>query len=337
MRVDVAVGEHPLDGRHDALEAALAGVAGGVDDVRLEEDISVRNVAAEVDARSRCRRRVAMERVAQPLIDIDHQGVFLARVEILGLDENGGQNAAVGVRVGDELGLAPDEFGLLRVGGAQFPRAPETGVALPEVGKFVEPLLGEDIGFGPGGFLEVPEGLVHHDEFFGGAVHGHGDAIKTRGFRPLVGRRKHDRRFRRNRPLLGVEPQIAENDLGAPALAPSDRPGAGAVGFDGPDIIPVIDQGRLVSLQPARDAIGRRFAGDVGLLVVEPHPELGGQVDAAAVGHSEGIPLLVGVLEIEEVLPPRRKRRPVGGFLQDLFPRAVRQVDEVVVAVSSVP
>ena len=70
---------------------------------------------------------VAVEARGQRLVDVDHERVFLRRVEILGLDEDGREGLAVGVEVVDELGLAPVVLGLLGIGVADLAGVGEIG------------------------------------------------------------------------------------------------------------------------------------------------------------------------------------------------------------------
>ena len=119
-RVDVAHADDLLHGRDDALERALARVADVVDDVRLQHDVAVADVAGDVDARARRRRRVPVQPVGQLLVDVDHQRVLLRRVEVLGLREDRPQHLPVGVAVVDELRAAPDVLRLLRIGVADL-------------------------------------------------------------------------------------------------------------------------------------------------------------------------------------------------------------------------
>ncbi len=131
LRVDETHPEDLLDGRDDALEGARPRVADLVNDVGHEDDVAVADVPREIDVRSGRGRIVPVEAVGHLFIDVDHEGIFLGRVEVVGLDEDGRQRGPVGVDIVDELGPAPTVIGLLGVGVAHFARGGEVDAAQP--------------------------------------------------------------------------------------------------------------------------------------------------------------------------------------------------------------
>src|SRR5436190_19756744 len=89
LRIDVALRHDRVDGWNDALHRARARVSGFVDDVRLEDDVAIADVAGEVDARADVRPAVAVQALRELLVDVDHHRILLRWIEVVRLDENG--------------------------------------------------------------------------------------------------------------------------------------------------------------------------------------------------------------------------------------------------------
>ena len=240
------------------------GVADLVNDVRAQEDVAVADIAREIDVRPGRRRIVAVQAHGLGLVDIDHEGVFFRRVEVLGLDDDGRKDLAVGVGVFDELGLAPVVPGLLGIGAADLLRRREVRAAHPEVREFVEALLGENIDVRVLGFQEAAELLVQHDDLGRvGRRRREVDAIGPRGPGLVVRGQKDEGAARRDGRLLRVEPGVAEDELVAAAHPVGHHPALRAVGRDLPDIVAVVDEQGLVAVGPARRPIRPRLVRGV--------------------------------------------------------------------------
>ena len=159
------------------------------------------------------RRAVAVQALGQLLVDVDHQRVFLRRVEVVGLGQDRAQRLAVGVDVLDELGLAPDVLALLRVGVRDLLHVAEAGVAHPEVRELLEPRLREHDTSAFLALMHRPEGLVHHHDLLGRGGGRRRRRGRSRCLGLVVVGRKQNGLVGRDRALFRVERSVAEDDL----------------------------------------------------------------------------------------------------------------------------
>ena len=337
FRVDETHPENFLDGRDDALEGARPRVADLVDDVGHEDDVTVADIAREIDVRSGRGRIVAVEALGHRFIDVDHERVLFRGVEVVGFDQDGGEGDPVSVNVIDALGLAPAVARLLGIGVADLARGGKTAAAHPKVRELFEPLQREGIDIRVFGLAEAAEELVEHgDTGWVGRVR-ESRSVSSRGPRDVVRRCQNDGLCRGHRFPVGIEGGISEHDLVAAADTVRDHPGLGPVGQDFPDVISVVNEDRLVSVRPAAAPIGAGLVRRVPGFVDETDTELGRQVESLSVRNAVRVIIAVSVVEIEEIIPAGRNRGPGGRFLQDLLLRAVGEVDEIVVLVAAVP
>ncbi len=130
---------------------------------------------------------------------------------------------------------------------------------------------------------------------------------------------------------------MAEDELVATARAVRHRPALGAVRRDLPDVVAVVDEHRPVAVGPAGEAVGSRVVRRVVLLVGETDVEFPGQVERPAVGDPVGEPVVAVAPVIGEPGAAGGEAGPAGALLEDLLPRAGRDVDDVDVLVALVP
>ena len=283
------------------------------------------------------RRAVAVQSLGQLLVDVDHQRVFLRRVEVLGLGDDRAQGLPVRVDVLHQLCLAPDVIALLGIGVRDFLHVAEARVADPEVRELVEPRLREDHAIGVPCLDHGTEGLVHHDDFFGRGVAGVGHAIEPAALGLVVVGREQDRLVGGNRAFFGVERPIAVDDLVLAPVAGGQHARARAVWLDFPDVVLVVEEDRRVFRGPARRAVGRRQARRIVILAPEVEVELRGQVDLDAVRDPVGEPVGLALIEIQQIPAGGRHRRVPAKVLQDRLPLPGLEVDEPNVVVGRVP
>ncbi len=158
------------------------------------------------------------------------------------------------------------------------------------------------------GLAEAAELLVEHDDLHGVAGRRQVRPVGARGPGDVVRREQDDGLLGRHGLSLGVEADVAEDDLVAPADAVRDHAGLRPVGQDLPDVVTVVDEDRGVAVRPAARAVGAGLAGRVLGLVDEADAELGRQVERLAVQDAVGVVVSVGVVEPEQVLPAGRDR-----------------------------
>ena len=284
--VDEAARGDGVDSAEDAFERALAGVAGGVDDVGREDEVAVRDVVADVDRVHGARVDEVVEVLRELLVEVDDHRIFFVRVEVFGLVEDALQGDAVGALEVDHLVGAPEERGLLRVGVGDFLQGFEGGVGDEEVGEFGEGLRGESVDVGVAGFDGVVVVVGGEEEFGGGffGVDARGEeagvavdgvfGVEEDGFGGVDG----------SVVGVGVEGDGAELEMLRAAEAVGEVGGGAAVGGDLPDVVVIVEEDVLVVFGPLADAVGSVSARGVFFFVPEGDGEFGGEVDGFSGG-----------------------------------------------------
>ena len=259
-------------------------VADRVGDVRHEHQVAVAGVVRGVDRGAGLRVDEVVQVLRQPFVDVHDHRVLLAGVEVLRLDEHALERQAVGVLVLDQLGLAPDELLLLRVGVADALELLEAQRRLEQVGVIVKRLGVEEQRVGELGLgRRAEEHRLERDHF-----------------RPLAAW-VEDREagvavlqvldVQQHRPaqvdglFLGVELDVAVLEAGDLRVLGELRQLLVAAAFGPylPDVVLVVQEDVVFIAAPAHDAVGRRHRRGVEVLVVEARRHVPRQVGDLAV------------------------------------------------------
>ena len=291
--------------RHQALEAALARMSVGIDQVGDKDQIAVAHEIRDIDGRSaRGRDAAVVEGLGVALVEVDHHRIFLLGIEIFRLEEQAFERLAVGAGPADELDRAPVVVALLRVDVAHLLLGLEVVGRLPDVVAVFEAAAGIEqrtaflagrnrhIAEGIRAFIEFLEFRLLLAEVLDGEAMLLGYVIEGREIHRLVGL---DGTAAERAAGLGIVVRagivVGRLRLAADALGHAERRnGSGRVEL--PEIVLVRDPEESGIIRPHRPAPGTRIGRMVVLFIPEGHAQLGGQFLELARGQGVEIPVV---------------------------------------------
>src|SRR5438045_7633215 len=110
LLIDKSAGNDRVDGGQNTLQRALSRLADGVNNVRLQYEVSVAHIIAGNDGVGRLGFHKSMEVLGQLFIDVNQQRIFLLGIEILRLVEDAFERNTIGIAVVNQLSRSPQEL-----------------------------------------------------------------------------------------------------------------------------------------------------------------------------------------------------------------------------------
>ena len=338
--IDEAQALHLVETRKDAVVGRLAGMSVGVADVGYEDEIAVAGEGVEVADRALRRgHAVVEERLAVALVVIDDERILPGGVEVGRLEEETFEGDALVAGPLDGFGRSPEERLLLGFEVGQTDGLTEGEVSGVEVGATHVGIMFEG-AFGPkddgcilglGGQGAEHEAATVEGKGPGGTLEG--GAEVARAFGRLVEGAQHLY-------FLGLEAIAflllveAQQTVLALLLTSVERQSGwhAALGRDAPDVVAIVEEQRLVVVEPACCTIRLGVVGVVVLLVPAGEGLGRGDAPTQARGQFDGVPATVG--EVVSVGVVAQGGDAVGGVvgLGDRATFARGDIDDGVVA-----
>ena len=292
--IDEALVHDGLDRRQDALQRALAGVAGRVDDVRHQHQVAVAHVVGDVDGVARRRPDERVHVLREPLVDVDHQRVLLRRVEVLRFIQRRFEWNAIGIAEMDQFARSPQHLFLLWIRVGYLFEGAERRIRDMNVRLVVESGGGDHDHVGVLGLAESAVILRAHQQLSGGRIEtGQRVEPALAGLEILGAQQQRLREIDTAFLGFGVVIQPLHAELGTGLAADGQLTGGRPLRRYGPNIVAIVDQRPFAVFGPAGGAVGRGNVGMVVILVVHGEAKLRGQVGHPAFGHGDRPPLLV--------------------------------------------
>ena len=338
--IDEAQALHLVETRKDAVVGRFAGMSVGVADVGHEDEIAVAGEGVEVADRALRRgHAVVEERLAVALVVIDDERILPGGVEVGRLEEETFEGDALVAGPLDGFGRAPEERLLLgfevgQTDGLTEGEVPGIEVGATHVGIMFEGAFGpKDDGcvLGLGGQGAEHEVAAVEGKGLGGTLEG--GAEVARAFGRLVEGAQHLY-------FLGLEAIAflllveAQQTVLALLLTSVERQSGrhATLGRNAPDVVAIVEEQRLVVVEPACCPIRLGVVGMVVLLVPAGKGLWRGDASAQACGQFDGVPATVG--EVVSVGVVAQGGDAVGGVvgLRDCATFARGDIDDGVVA-----
>src|SRR5437867_888054 len=95
--VDESLINDGLNSRQHALQRARSRIAGGVDNVRHENQIAVADIERWIDRSARAGIAKSVQSLRQSFVDVDDHRVLLLRIEVLGFQQQTFQRHAISI------------------------------------------------------------------------------------------------------------------------------------------------------------------------------------------------------------------------------------------------